>query len=796
MRKKIMYFVLFSMIFLFLPSFNVKADSTGYYYENIDIQVEVNSKREFKITETLDVYYEEEMHGIIRSIPEESDVEGYKITDIHVEGAPYQIEETYSGIDIRIGDEDKTVTGNQRYVLTYTLAHYQDYDQDHDYIYLNLIGDDFDSPTNHLSAHIVWPENTTVENVTLTEGYYGSRDNEKLDYTIGENEIFIESNQTIEPYEAATVQIQLNQGAFADAPVYVYPYIVHQKTIQISIDEAQDFHVTQTIQLTANEKDVSYPLSPDFDAFYSSETEVRDFECLVNRVNQSSEYYAHLDEAGEYTIEMNYILHPKIIFDGELNMSLLDRYEDAQTENVHFEITMPALADHNVFIGRYNDTSDSQRYEISENGNTLILTTKDVLQPAERLEFTLYLSAADFYRPTPASIKVIPVLSIGLVIIAIILRYVVMRPCFVEPVTFYPPRGMNSAEVGYVIDNRLSNDDMTSLIFYWAGLGALQIKGIDDDFTLVKVSELPSQCPMYEKKLFESMFAYGHDNEVTADDLEHRFYVDINRAKKKIIQIYKEMPMYETIGKIMKVIFCSLAVVLFLAMVAALSMAESSEWVSEFIIKLLSFSPAFVFMVFMALLSRLFATKDTIVFKFFYYLFLLSPIIIFLLMIKVISEIYQMQLIVVTISCIFTFLIAKGIKKYTPQALELVGQLRGFKRFIKEAEKDQLERLLEENPEYYYHILPYAQALHVTKIWQDKFDDLTVEPPSYQTGDVMTYAAFNTFARTVSRSMSHSMASPSSSSSGGGGGFSGGGGGFSGGGSSGGGSGGGGSRGW
>ena len=77
------------------------------------------------------------------------------------------------------------------------------------------------------------------------------------------HKIFIESNQTIEPYEAATVQIQLNQGAFADAPVYVYPYIVHQKTIQISIDEAQDFHVTQTIQLTANEKDVSYPLSPE-----------------------------------------------------------------------------------------------------------------------------------------------------------------------------------------------------------------------------------------------------------------------------------------------------------------------------------------------------------------------------------------------------------------------------------------------------------------------------------------------------------------------------------------------------
>ena len=56
MRKNMVYCIIFSMLLVFLPSLTIKADSTGYYYENIDVEVEVNSKREFKITETLDVY--------------------------------------------------------------------------------------------------------------------------------------------------------------------------------------------------------------------------------------------------------------------------------------------------------------------------------------------------------------------------------------------------------------------------------------------------------------------------------------------------------------------------------------------------------------------------------------------------------------------------------------------------------------------------------------------------------------------------------------------------------------------
>ena len=101
------------------------------------------------------------------------------------------------------------------------------------------------------------------------------------------------------------------------------------------------------------------------------------------------------------------------------------------------------------------------------------------------------------------------------------------------------------------------------------------------------------------------------------------------------------------------------------------------------------------------------------------------------------------------------------------------------------AEKDRLEMLLEENPQYYYDILPYAHVLGVSDKWEDKFKDIALEPPRYVSGGE---TAVNLYLYTrLMHSMDAGMRSamshkPSSSSRSGFGGFRGGGGGFGGGG--------------
>lgn len=798
MKKKIeiVGIILYLFQLLTLP---VLANS-GYYYEAIDVQVNVNEKREFEITETLDVYFEKEMHGIIRNIPDYSDVEGYEIEDVQVEGANYDVEYVSNGIDIRIGDANKTVKGRQRYVLTYTLKHYQDYDKNHDYIYLNLIGNDFDAPTNKLTAHINWPKEAIVEDYKLTSGKYGTTQNSKLAYEMEEHGIAITSKSKIEAYEAATVQIQLKEGAFSLAPVYEYPYVINNKEIDIEVDSNQDFYITQKIDLTSNKSYLSFPISLDFDMDPYHKIKTENMEFSIDGKKSDEKYYLHIENEGKHTIVMNYKLHPISLMDGIYQFQLNDRDEDTQIENMKLVLSMPIHLQTTFKIGRYDDPTEMSRYEVNQTENRLVFQLQDSLQAAETVSMSLELCKKDFYRPTPFMIQFLTMISILLFLTVLIVRFFIIRNHFIEPVTFYPPKNMNSAEVGYLIDMKCTNEDMTSLIFYWASLGCLKIKGIDKKFTLIKHSNLPVNRPSYEKILFEAMFMYGKDNEVNAKNLKNKFYIDINRARKSILDFYNNKSLYDNSVKKIKVLFMIVPIVLVVLMMGVMSQYDLQIFGVSFVIKLMTMMPSLLFALMMLLISKL-ITKNAVspILNAFVYSLVLIPLFIMNFVQIILADNYQIQYLIVMIMCIFTFLIATGIKKYNAETALLIGELRGFKTFLKEAEKEQLEMLLADNPEYYYHILPYAQALHVTKIWQNKFKDIAIAPPTYQEGDRMDYVAFNSFARSISRSMERSMTSPVSSDSHSGGassGYSGGGGGFSSGGHSGGGSGGGGSRGW
>ena len=50
------------------------------------------------------------------------------------------------------------------------------------------------------------------------------------------------------------------------------------------------------------------------------------------------------------------------------------------------------------------------------------------------------------------------------------------------------------------------------------------------------------------------------------------------------------------------------------------------------------------------------------------------------------------------------------------------------------AQKQQLEKLAHEDPEYYYHILSYAYALDVTRQRARQFEGITLKKPEWLVG--------------------------------------------------------------
>ena len=130
--------------------------------------------------------------------------------------------------------------------------------------------------------------------------------------------------------------------------------------------------------------------------------------------------------------------------------------------------------------------------------------------------------------------------------------------------------------------------------------------------------------------------------------------------------------------------------------------------------------------------------------------------------------------------------------KRNPYGNEILGKIRGFRNFLVTARKEELERMVLENPTYFYDILPYTYVLGISKKWINKFESIAIKEPDWYMGH--TAFSISSFGVSIDTALNRADVMMSSAPSSGG--SSSGGGGSSGGGSSGGGSGGGGGGSW
>lgn len=110
------------------------------------------------------------------------------------------------------------------------------------------------------------------------------------------------------------------------------------------------------------------------------------------------------------------------------------------------------------------------------------------------------------------------------------------------------------------------------------------------------------------------------------------------------------------------------------------------------------------------------------------------------------------------ISNIVTFVFAILMKRKNSYGEQIKSKINGFKNYIELAEKNQIEMLVEQNPNYFYDILPFAYVLDVSKKWVEKFENIPVS-----TNDMGNFDYYNIDSLDH---LSDSVYIPSSSSSG------------------------------
>lgn len=202
-------------------------DYYDYYFKNFNVDVEINDKREYIVTETIDAYFNYGKHGITRNIPLNSAVEKVKIKDVYVEDDIYTTDISNGNLNIKIGDEHKKLKGDKRFVIHYTLKHYEDGVNNADYAYLDVLGTEWDTIAQNFTATVKYPSNFKFNKITVTSGYYGDSDNMYANYEIKDNCIFINSKGTIPKYTGITANIEFEEGAFINAPINYLKYLFY-----------------------------------------------------------------------------------------------------------------------------------------------------------------------------------------------------------------------------------------------------------------------------------------------------------------------------------------------------------------------------------------------------------------------------------------------------------------------------------------------------------------------------------------------------------------------------------------
>ena len=152
------------------------------------------------------------------------------------------------------------------------------------------------------------------------------------------------------------------------------------------------------------------------------------------------------------------------------------------------------------------------------------------------------------------------------------------------------------------------------------------------------------------------------------------------------------------------------------------------------------------------------------------------------------NRMYFITYMIGIISIAILVLFATIMPKRTSYGNEMLGKIRGFRRFLEIAEKPQLEALVNKEPEYFYNILPYTYALGVSDVWMSQFETIALQAPTwYESKNPFSTHTFNHFLNETMQgaqsAMTSSPTSSSTSSSSTGGGSSGGGSGGGGGGS-------------
>ncbi len=499
-----------------------------------------------------------------------------------------------------------------------------------------------------------------------------------------------------------------------ETPVTAFPSV----ELNWSVDHRGHAEAAETYHLTLTQPQTTlhFPLPED-----ASRVEAPGYSSKIRTIDSKPTLVLTNKEGfvGELTIQLSFRLKETVTAgEGSLVTTLpLLRPLQYPIEALSLTVTLPEEADMKpVFSSGYAGPLVDDTMEMAFDGPVISASMLTALRDHETLELSVTLPEDYFsgsFGDSPTGL-ILVVLSLLAAAGAMVYWWRLLKnPALRVQARTLPPDGVNPGDVPYLLSG--GNADFSLLVSHWATLGYLSFYvNREGHVVLRRRMSMGNERRLFERKLFDLLF----DREDYCDGASRR-YRQVAEKAMTVIPRYWNKRLYTResgapfLARAISCLSCGLA-----SMVALDPVAPES---------LHGLFLLFALVTGFALSWLLQSVPGS------YYLSRWPSVAVgaasggLLLILGTLGSSFLLMLPVAAVSFFLGWQTCHGGRR-APYGEEVIAQTLGFRRFLLHASDRHLSQTLYRDPQYFYRILPYAQAMGLGKRFSSLLSDRVLEP--------------------------------------------------------------------
>ncbi len=491
--------------------------------------------------------------------------------------------------------------------------------------------------------------------------------------------------------------------------------------IYASIDTNGDAEVTTTVRIRLEEtvSSLSYPLPLNATNITMNDSSVSGTKSaaatLINLGSAVSNY------TGEFSVTFKYEIPDVVAMsDGQmvLSLPLLSGFQ-YPVERVSFTIMLPSsISSRPSFKSNYHQDSIETMLEYSVNGSQISGLINTVLNDQETLSMTLNVDERMFGGVSTYVREGNPeVVHMGIIAGLALLYWLLFLRCapLLRVRRTTPPEGITAGELGTRLT--LCGADLTGMVFSWAQLGYVLIQ-LDDNGRVIlhKRMDMGNERSAFEGRVFRKLFGTRRYIDGTGAQYA-RLARTVARAvpgKRTLCRKNSGNPKICRFLAAGTQVFCGICLAMNITGVLAL------EVILAIALSVLGAVSAWVIQGGVYRLHLRYKVP---------LLWALGCIAAWMLL-GILAGQWGIALASVLVQVACGFAVAYGGRR-TDLGRQNACQILGFRSYLKNVSREDLQRIQSNDPEYFFNALPFAMALGVEKSFAKRFGHKKLPPCPY-----------------------------------------------------------------